>query len=397
MATVNFWNNNDYDGLQDTFTGAQRRSYATSQAWDSLKTGSATYLVIWSGSNYTGDYKKIGPSTNLSDLNHEHRGDDGDWKNQITSFIIYANQPSWWNNSGTPPNNDLNLQPHDAIFCADSDFNDDTVVYTANASVSDLNSHIYPTDTNRDMKDNFSSLATGTSAWLEIFSDANYSGSTLRIYPNTKYTDLNKVPRLPEGNWNDEIQSFKLYNAKPNRTWDLGFDENKFFGSFPGAVRYQDSSGPYYHYMTQDAGYDIRLNGTTFPDSTTMNLSFRVDYDLAGKNDKVNLDLLINLDGSMNSVTYEYTEGGAVQIPSSVIKAVDISAEILGAVGALETAGISEEAANSFVEAFDTFCKVFNKISNVVYKLSESNDGRFYMVAVCSHVLNRALASVTVA
>lgn len=395
MATVTFWNNNDYGGISSSFTGAQRRSYSTSQAWDSLKTGSNTWLVVWNGSNYTGDYLKIGGTSaaSNSDLNHTDRSGGGDWKNQIKSFIMYANQPSWWGSSSTPPNNDLNLQPHDAVFCADTDFNGDTAVYTATVYEPDLNSVDFPTNPNRDMKDNIQSLATGSAAWLEIWNDTNYYGSTLKIYPNTKYTDLNSVSRKPEGDWKNQIQSFKLYGALP-ASWNLGFNEDLFYNAFPGALKMEDSSGPYYHYTTQDCGYDIRITSQSY-DATTMTMSFRIDYDLTGHNDKVNLDLVINSDGSFNSVSYEYEQGGAVQIPKAFITAVDVSAEVLGAVGALETAGISEEAANSFIEAFDTFCKVFNKISNGLYKLSESNDGRFYMVAVCTQTLCRAFSAVT--
>ncbi len=395
MATVTFSNNDKNGGRSDTFNGAQRRSFS-STAWDSLQTGSNTWLVFWDESNYTGNYLKIGGQNAASnkDLKKTNRNGNN-WQGEIKSFIIYANQPSWWNESTTPPNNDLNLQPHDAIFCTGTDFNDETVVYTANVSESDLNSCKFPTNNNVDMKNDIQSLATGSSAWLQIWNDVNYSGSTLRIYPNTVvYSDLNKVPRLPDGDWKNQMQSFKLYNAKPDESWNLDFDQDTFFGKFPNSVQEQDSSGTYYHYTTQDCGYDIRITGQSY-DSSTMTMSFRIDYDLTGHNDKVLLDLVINSDGTFNSISYEYQQGGAVQIPKSVIKAVDVSAEVLGAVGALETAGISEEAANSFIEAFDTFCDVFNKISNGLYKISEANDGRFYMVAVCTQTLCRAFSAVT--
>lgn len=395
MATVTFWNNNDFKGIPSSFTGAQRRSYNTTQAWDSLKTGAGTWLVVWDNSDYTGNYLKVGPSNStFNDLNHAGRGDGGKWQGKIKSLMIYANQPSWWNSSSTPPNEDLNLQPTDAVFCSGTNFNDDTVVFTATVSEDDLNQVKFPTNTSNDMKNDIQSLATGSSAWLEIWNEPQYAGSTLQISPNTTYSDLDKVAREPEGDWKNQIQSFKLYDSLP-LSWKLGFDQGTFFGSFPDAVKMTDTSGEYYYYMTQDCSYDIRITGIAF-DTDTMTVSFRIDYNLTGHNDKVLLDLVINADGSYNSVAYEYTQGGAVQIPKSVIKAVDVSAEVLGAVGALETAGISEEAANSFIEAFDTFCDVFNKISNALFKLSEANDGRFYMVAVCTQTLCRAYSAVTI-
>ena len=395
MATVTFWNNHAYGGDSDTYNGAQRRSYSTSKAWDSVKVGSDSWVVVWENSGYSGAYMKLGPNTDNSDFNKTDKSSGGDWKNQIKAFIMYGREPSWWNDSSAPPNNDLNLASNECVFTDETWFNGNCATFFGTTQKSDLNSVKFPTNTGVDLKNDIQSVATGASAWLEVWNDTDYSGDSLRIYPNTTYHDLDQVARIPKGDWKNQMQSFKLYNYLPDGSWALDFDEDKFFNAFPGAYAMQDSSGPYYHYVTQDCGYDVRITGKTF-DSESMTISFRVDYDLTGHNDKVNLDLKVNLDGSMNSVTYEYEQGGAVQIPSAVIKAVDVGAEVLGAVGALETAGISEEAANSFIEAFDTFCEVFNKVSNGLYKLSEANDGRFYMCGVCTNLLARALSAVTV-
>lgn len=394
MASVTFWNNHNYGGESDSFSSPQRRTYTTSEAWDSLKTSSNTWVVVWDNSNFTGYYLKFGPNSDNSDLNKTDRGDD-DWKNQIKSFVMYGSKPSWWDNGSTPPQYDLNLSSTQAVLCSDQNYCADDAIFTAESDQSDLNSVDYPTDTSRDLKNNISSLATGSSAYLEIWNATSYSGSYKRIQPNTKVPNLNDVYRLPDGDWNNQMQSFKLHGSKPDATWDMGFDYEKFFAYFPNATTLLDTSGYYKYYLTQDCGYDIRITGQSFT-STTMILSFRIDYELVGHNDKVTLDLEVNTDGTLNQITYEYEQGGAVQIPSSVIKAVDVSAEVLGAVGALETAGISEEAANSFIEAFDTFCDVFNKVSNGLYKLSEANDGRFYLAGVGTQLLARALSSITV-
>ncbi|MBU1188394.1 MAG: hypothetical protein KKC01_05115 [Gammaproteobacteria bacterium] len=396
MTSVTFWNNNNYGGISSGFSSAQRRTYTTSEAWDSLKTGSNSWLVVWDQSDCSGQYLKFGPNASNSDLNKTDRGNDGDWKNQIKSFVLYASQPRWWNDGSAPPSDDLNLAASQAMFCSDQDFFADAATVTAETDKSDLNSVLYPTDSNRDMKDNISALATGTSAYLEIWNDTGYSGDYLRVKPNSELPDLNNVMRLPDGDWNNQMQSFKLHASPPDATWNLGFDQDKFFAAYPNSALWYDSSGPYYRYTSQDCSYDIRITAVSFT-SSSMTLSFRIDYELAGHNDKVNLDLQVDPQGAMEQITYEYEQGGAVQIPDSVIKAVDVSAEVLGAVGALETAGISEEAANSFIEAFDTFCNVFNKVSNGLYKLSESNDGRFYLAAVGTHTLARALSAIEVA
>lgn len=393
MTQVTFWNNNNKGGLSDTFNGAQGVPSGLSSI-DCLETQSSTWLIVYNSNDYQGDYMKVGPSTYLSDLNHVDRMGGGDWKNQIQSCVIYGSQPSWWNNSGTPPI-DVPVGATQAFFSENDNFAGDNRVFTANVNESDLNNNHYTTDSGKDMKNNINSIKTGSSAWLQIWDETDYTGNFLQIYPNTSYKNLDEVKRGSSGDWQNQIQSFNLYNSLP-ASWNLGFDSSAFIKSFPNEYASSDMDGTYYVYNTQDAPYHIHLLGTTYPSTSTMNLSFKVCYDTAGKNDKVYLDILINADGTYNSLTYSYESGGAIQIPSSVIKAVDVSAELLGAIGALESAGISEAAAQEFVETFDTICKAFNKISSVVYKLSEANDGRFYLVPVVCQVVNRALNAITI-
>jgi hypothetical protein len=399
---VNFWNNHGYGGNHTGFTAQQRNSYGTTQGWNSAKVGLTAWVLLWDDNDYKGNYLKLNPGSNTSNFDDlvrytDSKGNQYSWKGAVKSMVIYGNEPSWWSdNDSIPPSEDLCLPRYHAVFSADTYFNDDTAVYRSDATVPDLNKVIYPTDTNRDMKCNISSLATGDSAWLQVWNGTNYSGDTLRVYPNTTYTDLRLVQRNPGGDWGDQIQSFKLYGAVPDGSWNLDFDEDKFFNSFPSAARLTDSTGPYYHYLTQDAGYDVRLNGKTFPDGNSMQLEFRVDFDVTGHNDKVDLVMVVKTGGVLDSVSYNFTQGSAAQVPPKLVKAVDYSAEAAGMLGLIETAGISEEAADEFIEDFDTFCDVFDKIFGLLYKIDQSSDGRFYMVAVSTHVLNRALAAVTV-
>jgi hypothetical protein len=100
-------------------------------------------------------------------------------------------------------------------------------------------------------------------------------------------------------------------------------------------------------------------------------------------------------------IKIDHIRGGATAgndgytIPKIVMEVVDTSAEILGAVGALETLGISKEAANGAVAAFDGFCKLFNTLSP--WLVGRSDDGgRFYTLAVVCHAVNRACSSVSV-
>jgi hypothetical protein len=66
----------------------------------------------------------------------------------------------------------------------------------------------------------------------------------------------------------------------------------------------------------------------------------------------------------------------------------------LGTTGAIETLGISEEAADTFVDVFDFVTGAFNKIANFVYKVTD-NGGQFYFLAVVCHTLNRICTTVS--
>jgi hypothetical protein len=399
MAKVEFWNNNNYGGLSDTFQGTQRRTYGSSPAWDSIKTDANTWVVIWDGQNCTGNYMKIGGSSSASnsDLNKTQRGSDkhDDWKNAIMSFMMFSSQPSWWNSSSKPPVDFSYLGSTQALACSSTKFYDDTNVFSGASNHDDLSETKWPTNSGSTMSDAIQSLATGSSVWMEVWNDVNYQGDWMKLSPNTHYSDLEQYTRPSSlGDWKNQIKSLKIFTSKPD-CWDMSFDLQGFYLLFPDYTPYDDSSGTYVTYTTQDCGYDVRRINESY-DQTTYTVSFRVDYCItAGTNDKVWLNITVNADGSLNGVTYSYKQGdGAVQIPDTFVKAVDKTAELLGALGALETVGISEEAAEDFIVAFDTFCKVFNDVTKLLYKKSLVNDGRSYMLAVCLHALCRGFASI---
>lgn len=247
-----------------------------------------------------------------------------------------------------------------------------------------------------NMTKDISSLKTGSNAWVTIYDGDNYTGQSLNFYPNTSCDNLKDHDDPTSHNWGDMIASWRLYTAIPS-SWNTGFDKTTFEGQFPGWNKQSDLDGDYLNYETQGAGYHVHQIGKSYPDEFTMKISLKVCYQItAGTNDNVLLDILVNTDGSLNSITYTYNAGSAVQIPGWVEKAVDAGAEVAGAVGALESAGISEAAAQEFVEDFNTICNVFNKVASAVFKLSQNDDGRFYLVPVVSHVIVRALKSVTI-
>ena len=171
----------------------------------------------------------------------------------------------------------------------------------------------------------------------------------------------------------------------------LKFDLNGFNSLFPSATSAKNNTA--IEYTVEDSNYRI-YNPQQSADSKTFTI--KLDHIRGGATDD-HIDLTVTFDdfGVINSISYTWTAGNdGYQIPKTVIKAVDITVEIAGAVGALETAGISEEVAAGILEAFDFCCAAYNKISKIVVNWSD-NGGRFYFVAVACHTINRLCSSVS--
>ncbi len=264
-------------------------------------------------------------------------------------------------------------------------------------SYSSLKNENY-TNSNKSMYDSIDSAGTDTSAWVMVYDQENYSGNSLKLYPDRTYDDFNKIQRGSDSSndWKNQVKSFKLYDHLP-ASWSLGFNLATFKSQFPN--NYNDTpafSDAAFGYQTQDAEYRIYEPQISYPDENSMLVSTEIDHIInMSSDDTVTLSLSFSMDGTVSITNYSWDAGSAFQISNGVVKAVDLGAEALGAIGALETAGISEAAAQEFVETFDTCVKVFNDISNIMNKFSENDGGRFYLIPVISHVINRICYSVT--
>ena len=171
----------------------------------------------------------------------------------------------------------------------------------------------------------------------------------------------------------------------------LTFDLQTFQSLFPDSV--SDKNGTAIKYTVEDSDY--RIYNPTWSSNNTV-LTVNLDHIRSGATDD-HATLIVTYDSNagIESIEGTWTAGNdGYTITKIVITAVDASAEFLGAVGALETVGISEAVANGIVEAFDTFCELFNTLSPIVVNLTD-NGGRFYFMAVVCHTVNRMNASVT--
>ena len=230
-ADFEIWNHNDRGGLSDTFTGTQGQDNITGNT-DSLETAANTWVIVFNDTHYTGDSMQVGPGTYLSDLNHVDRYDSsgskqGDWKNQIQSFILYKSQPAYW---GRNPKSSELFDPGSgkAVFTENTDFLGDNRTFAAPYTAPNLQSIGYTTNSvemYRTTGGTINSLRTGANAWLIISSDFESNGDSLKVPPSTTYKDLNDVDRKDmdgndDGDWK---KSDRILSIVPSKARFLGY------------------------------------------------------------------------------------------------------------------------------------------------------------------------------
>lgn len=169
------------------------------------------------------------------------------------------------------------------------------------------------------------------------------------------------------------------------------FSKSTFKNLFPGATSAKNDTA--LEYKVEDSKYRIYYPVVSDDNVLYVKLDhIRTD----ATDDHVNLYAAFDSKGNLSKIKYNWEKGNdGYQIPDQVIKAVDITFDVLGLVGAFETAGISEEIAEGAKEAFDVCAEAFNDISSIVVKWSD-NGGRLYFVAVVCHTLNRLCSSISV-
>ncbi len=386
QVTVNFYQNTNYEGEAIDFAGPLGVCSGLMNMIHSIKTGAKGWLVVYSNEDYSGNWLKIGPSSAISDLCDI----DKDWRNEIQSFALYGSKPSFWDTSGGGPE----LKPHgcQVTFFEHDNFDGSNSSYLAPTSVSDITYVAYPSRQGGGVGASISSIITGPQAWVVLYDKANFTGNYHRQNPNTQHKDLSTVSRGSDGDWEGHVVGFQLFDSLP-ADWVLGFDVNKFKSLFPGS--YDDGGG--IRYKTQGADFRINLPTFTFPDVNTMKVYITIDHIIGiSSDDHVKLEILYNADASVKGITYSFSAGSVYQIPDTFINAVDAAAKYAGAIGAFATMGISETTANAFIKVFDISCEVFNDAAVLINKLTETDGGRFYLLAVSAHVINRATCSITV-
>lgn len=168
----------------------------------------------------------------------------------------------------------------------------------------------------------------------------------------------------------------------------LKFNLSTFKSLYPNSKAESD----YLEYKVEDSNYRIKYPTQTSDDKLYIVLDhIRAD----ATDDHVELTVEFSPTGTIKKVNYNWQKGNdGYQVPDNLVKVVDGTLEVIGAVGALETFGLSAELALDAKEAFDFCAKAFNDISTAIVKFND-NGGQLYFVAVVSHTINRLCSSVS--
>jgi|APTNR8051073442_1049403.scaffolds.fasta_scaffold00517_5 hypothetical protein len=197
---VSFWEDNDYKGNTRTFSGAQsiydlaEYDYNNSDqemddSINSLKTGSSTWICLFTQHNFEGSILKVGPNGAIPDLNEYKTPTGGDFKNSIVSFVMYDSQPNFWSTNVDTNAGSCWLKLYDGTRYTGERF----TLYGAGDVVNALciegfglfnpvtSLYSYPR-----------SLTTGPATWVELYDDRDYKNMVAQFGPNSLVSDLSR-------------------------------------------------------------------------------------------------------------------------------------------------------------------------------------------------------------
>ncbi len=388
-----FYINSNFGGTYSYYLGPCYRASdvitdAVFDGVDSVKTNG--WLIMYDQENYQGNYLTL-HNDKIEDLNKLPHYGGGDWKGKIQSFVLYNEEPPNWGSSGRP---EQTLQGCSCVLWSDADLSGDNTICQGPMAIGSMIGAPFFSNPVRSLYHNIESIQPGPQWYAMFFDQPNFLGNSLNGTSGHPMNDLNQIPRGDSGDWKNQIQSFWQTDAPPP-CWNLRFDAGAFKAAFPDNYGDRTASNCF-DYMSQDAEYRIKTPVWQYPDWNTVVVTINIDCIVSSGSDD-HLAMTVSMDGTgkLLGISSSGQTGSGYQIPQGVIKGVDDTVELAGAVGALETCGISEEAAEEFTEVFDAVCKTYNYLSGVMYKISTDNDGAFYLNPVGCHAVNRLLAAVS--
>ena len=290
-------------------------------------------------------------------------------------------------------------------FWEDSDRKGDNRTFSGPTSVSQMSKEHYDgtSGTFNEMDDSVNSLSTGSQAWVTLYSDNNFTGSSVSYGPNSNIDDL--------GSMKNNMASFKLFDAAPV---DIQKVQNNFFALYPGSTDLRDPNSMVLeglNYYQQDASYTVYVPTIT-QDPVSGNVSFSVNmehHNTLGERDRATAAFSMDNKGNfLTSISVTYDMGnGAYQVPNWMIKIIDAGideaedAAIEFADGAeiVLTAGVGTELVIPtdilIMGAADVLTAAVDHINNVITKLFglSDNGGTMYFASSISHAIARLMYS----
>ena len=199
---VSFWEDNDYKGNTRTFSGAQsiydlaEYDYNNSDqemddSINSLKTGSSTWICLFTQHNFEGSILKVGPNGTIKDLNEYKIPGGGDFKNSIVSFVMYDSQPNFWSTNVDTNAGSCWLKLYDGTRYTGERFTLYGAGDVVNAACID-GYYFYDSNTGSSYYRFPNSLTTGPGTWAELYDDRDYKNMVAQFGPNSLVSDLSK-------------------------------------------------------------------------------------------------------------------------------------------------------------------------------------------------------------
>lgn len=287
-------------------------------------------------------------------------------------------------------------------FYKDKDYSGKSRTFTGAQKVPDFNDVQWSDDSNMDdMKDDASSIKTGSEAWVRVYSKADYQGRTVLIEPNSSYNLKNITDDNNEDDMDDTIQSFQMYDHKPDvNTTNI---INNFIALYPNSIHSRKDNLYNSEFYAQDSNYRIYDPIIELTDSKA-SFTINLDHIQAEKDDHATVTFAMDFQGNYTDqiqVTYEMQD--ASQIPDWLIKiidgAIDVAADAakiiadgaeivltdgVGVVATVETDKLIDYTAKAI-----TFCvDHLNTVLNAVFTYQDDG-GTMNFPAVVSHSIAR--------
>lgn len=274
--------------------------------------------------------------------------------------------------------------------------------YDGPQAVADLSKVLWEGTTfDNDMKDDISWVDTGSQAWLRVYSKPNYQGRTVLIGPDQHISMKALSDENNEGDMDDTIESFQLYDNKPEvNTSNIIAN---LLALYPGSNRSRKNNRYETEWYAQDSRYriydpSIGLNGDI--------LSFTMDLDHIQLEQDDHAVVTFRMDmsgGFVDQISVTYDIADATQVPEWAIKLIDGAIELakygamaiadgavivltdgIGVVATVEINRLIKYTAEAL-----TFCvDHLNMVLGVVFKF-QSDGGSANFPAMVSHSIAR--------